>query len=353
MKNVTFVSGRLGGGGSERVLTLVANQMRRDCYNVSIIAFGQMNREYDNECSVTILKYTNDFNQIAALRKEIRRQNPNVVIAFEYYVGMKTVLATRGLGIKVIVSERNDPHKLDSQPVKKILRNLLYGWADTIVCQTDDAKAYFSNRIQKRARVICNPVKNDLPLWSGEQSHTIINYCKLEKQKNLSLLIESFSLIKDRYPEWKLEIYGEGSEKQKLLELIDSKGLQDSVKIYPFAENIHEIAATKYMFVSSSDFEGISNSMLEAMAMGMPVICTDCPIGGARMVIHDKKNGCLTPIGDTEKLESCMRSLINDIEGTLKMANEAAKVRERYSLKKITKQWERVCEENKGEIIQP
>lgn len=344
MKNVTFVSGRLGGGGSERVLTLIANQMRRDGYNVSIIAFGQMDKAYDNECPVTILKFTNDFNQIAALRKEIKKQVSDVVIAFEYYVGMKTVLATRGLGIKVIVSERNDPHKLDAQPLKKFLRNLLYGWANAIVCQTDDAKAYFSSRIQKKATVICNPVKNGLPHWSGEKSHTIINYCKLEKQKNLPLLIDSFGLIKDKYPDWNLEIYGEGSEKQKLLDLIESKGLQDSVKIYSFAENIHEIAATKYMFVSSSDFEGISNSMLEAMAMGMPVICTDCPIGGAKMVIENGRNGLLVNTGNKAELASAMDSLICDYDMTIKMAENAKKIRDRYALPSITKEWKTLVE---------
>ena len=345
MKNITFVSGRLGGGGSERVLTLVANQMRRDGYNVSIIAFGQMDKVYDNECPVTILKFTNDFNQIAALRKEIKKQSPNAVIAFEYYVGMKTVLATRGLGIKVVVSERNDPHKLDAQPLKKYLRNLLYGWANTIVCQTDDAKTYFSNRIQKKAVVICNPIKNGLPLWSGEQSHTIINYCKLEKQKNLPLLIDSFGVIKDKYPDWSLEIYGEGSEKQKLIDLIKSKGLQESVKIYPFAENIHEIAATKYMFVSSSDFEGISNSMLEAMAIGMPVVCTDCPIGGAKMVIENGRNGLLVDTGNKTELANAMDSLIRDCDMAIKMAKNANKIRDSYALPSITKAWENLVEQ--------
>lgn len=344
MKKVTFVSGRLGGGGSERVLTLVANQMKRDGYNISIIAFGQMDKVYDNECPVTILKFTNDFNQIVALRKEIKKQTPDVVIAFEYYVGMKTVLATIGLGIKVIVSERNDPHKLDAQPLKKFLRNLLYGWADTIVCQTDDAKAYFSSRIQKKATVICNPVINGLPLWSGKQSHTIINYCKLEKQKNLPLLIDSFNLIKDKYPDWNLEIYGEGSEKQKLLDLIESKGLQDRANIYPFAENIHEIAATKYMFVSSSDFEGISNSMLEAMAMGMPVVCTDCSIGGARMVIENGKNGLLVNAGNRTDLANVMTYLISNYNQAKRLAEEAKTVRKKYALSSISMEWERLVE---------
>ena len=257
---------------------------------------------------------------------------------------LKTVLATRGLGIKVVVSERNDPHKLDAQPLKKYLRNLLYGWANTIVCQTDDAKTYFSNRIQKKAVVICNPIKNGLPLWSGEQSHTIINYCKLEKQKNLPLLIDSFGVIKDKYPDWSLEIYGEGSEKQKLIDLIKSKGLQESVKIYPFAENIHEIAATKYMFVSSSDFEGISNSMLEAMAIGMPVVCTDCPIGGAKMVIENGRNGLLVDTGNKTELANAMDYLICNYTNAKILADEAKKIREKYTLSSIAIEWERLME---------
>lgn len=342
MKNITFVSGRLGGGGSERVLTLIANQMKCDGYNVSIIAFGQMDKVYYNECSVTILKFTNDFNQIAELRKAIKKNQAEVVIAFEYYVGMKTVLATRGLNIKVIVSERNDPHKLDAQPLKKNLRNLLYGWADVIVCQTDDAKAYFPNRIQKKATVICNPIKDGLPSWTGQQSHTIINYCKLEKQKNLPLLIDAFDIVKKEHPEWQLEIYGEGSEKQNLLRLIESKGLQENIKIYPFAENIHEIASTKYAFISSSDYEGISNSMLEAMAMGMPVICTDCPIGGAKMVIENNKNGILVPVRNVKELEDKIKYLINCSKNAKRIGEEAINVGKRFSLKEITIQWEKI-----------
>lgn len=340
MKNVTFVSGRLGGGGSERVLTLVANQMRREGYNVSIIAFGQIDKIYDNECPVTILKFTNDFNQILALRREIKRQNPEIVIAFEYYVGMKTVLATRGIRLRIVVSERNDPHKLDNQVIKKHLRDFLYGWADTIVCQTTDAKAYFPRKIRKKATVICNPIKGNLPIWSGEQSKTIINYCKLESQKNLPLLIEAFDVVHSKHPEWKLEIYGDGSKQQELIELIKVKGLQENVRIFPFSENIHNIAATKYMFVSSSDYEGISNSMLEAMAMGMPVICTNCPIGGANMIIDDGVNGLLTPVRKVYDLADKINYLIENKEEAKQISNEAIKIRPEYSLEKITKQWE-------------
>lgn len=340
MKKVIFVSGRLGGGGSERVLTLVANQMKCDGYNVSIITFNNMPVEYDNECMVSNIHYTNDSNQIQNLRREIKKISPDAVIAFEYYVGMKTVLATRGMKMKVIVSERNDPHKLDAQPLKKHLRNILYGWADIVVCQTNDAKAYFSKKIQRKSVVICNPVRDGLPLWKGEKSHTIVNYCKLEKQKNLPLLINAFSIVKDKHPDWNLEIYGDGSEKQNLLDLIKSKGLQESVKIYPFVENIHEIAATKYMFVSSSDFEGISNSMLEAMAMGMPVVCTDCPIGGAKMIIEDGINGLLVCTEKYIELATAMEHLIQNYDIAIKVSRNAKKVKDRYALPLITKKWE-------------
>lgn len=122
--------------------------------------------------------------------------------------------------------------------------------------------------------------------------------------------------------------------------MIKSKGLQESVKIYPFVENIHEIAATKYMFVSSSDFEGISNSMLEAMAMGMPVVCTDCPIGGAKMIIEDGINGLLVCTEKYIELATAMEHLIQNYDIAIKVSRNAKKVKDRYALPLITKKWE-------------
>lgn len=341
MKKIVFVSGRLGGGGSERVLTIVANQLKSKGYDVSIIAFGETAEPYENSCPVTILKFTNDFNQIASLRAAIKEIGADVVIAFEYYVGMKSVIAAFGMkNVKVIVSERNDPHKLDSKPIKKLLRNYLYSKADVLVCQTEDAKSYFSKKIQQHAVVICNPIKQNLPKWNAQQhKNIIVNFCKLEKQKNLPLLILAFSDVHKVHPEYALHIYGDGNEKENLMELISQNNLDEFIDIKPFAKNIHEIVSDCALFVSSSDYEGISNSMLEAMAMGMPIVCTDCPIGGARMVIQDGINGVLVPVNDREALAKAIIEVIDNTEHALQMANNAFKVNELYSIRTIMEQW--------------
>ena len=344
MKKIVFVTGRLGGGGSERVLTLIANQMRQDGYDVSIISFGGNANEYDNACDVIYLNCTNNINLIFNLRKKICSLSPDVLIAFEYHVGMKTILASIGLNAKVIVSERNDPHVLDVQKAKKVLRDILYRKLDCLVCQTPDARAYFNPQIRKKAVVIGNPIKSDLPEWVGQDSNVLLNYCRLEKQKNLPMLIKAFELVRKNHPEAILEIYGEGNEEENLRNLIKDNNLDSCVKLNAFSSKIHQIAANAYAFVSSSDYEGISNSMLESMAMGMPVVCTDCPIGGARMVIQDGINGILVPVGDYKKMAERINEIIDNKNKAVEMAASAKELRYKYSIEKIVEMWEKCVE---------
>lgn len=346
MNKIVFISGRLGGGGSERVLTLIANDLKEKGEDVSIITFGNY-KEYANnykiDCKVYPIRYKNDIDQIIKLRNQIKLLDANIIIAFEYYIAMKTILACYGLKGKVIVSERNDPHKLDKNIIKKLLRNILYKKADYLVCQTNDAARYFSNLGINNTVVIMNPVKSNLPTWKGASSEkVIVNFCRLEKQKNLLLLINSFSIIHEKYPEFKLYIYGEGNEENELKNKINDLGLQDSIKIFPFSKEIHSIISNYYMFVSSSDYEGLSNSMLEAMAIGLPVICTDCPIGGANMVIQHNKNGFLVPVNNEKALVDAMFYYIENPNKIIQISMEEKKVSENFSLENIVKEWRKI-----------
>lgn len=343
MKNVVFVTQRLGGGGSERVLTLIANGMKRLGHNVSIITFSQGSKSYVNECKIVELRFTNDINQIAALRLAMKKLKPDTVIAFEYFVGIKTVFATRGLACKVIVSERNDPHKLDDHHLRKWIRNISYALADVLVCQTDDAKTYFSRKVQEKAIVIMNPVIDNLPTWGHDAtSKTIINFCRLEKQKNIPLLLEAFERVHKLHPDFTLSIYGEGQEKENIEKLIILKKMQKVVSIFPFSENIHDIAAQCAMFVSSSDYEGLSNSMLEAMAIGMPVVCTDCPIGGARMVIEDDVNGLLVPVQNVDGLVMAINTLIENPAKAIRLGEKAYEIRNELTANAVIAKWEQL-----------
>lgn len=340
MKKILFISGSLGGGGAERVLTLVANQLLKKGYDISIIAFMQSNEPYENQCPVTVLPFHNTIDQMRRLRKLIAQAKPDTIIAFEYHIGMKTILAAHGLPYRIIVSERSDPHTLDRQPLKKILRNFLYQFTDILVCQTEDAKKYFSHRIQQKAVVLCNPIKEGLPLWNHEESKKIIaNFCRIEKAKNIPLLIDAFHTVYEKYPDFQLWLIGNGTESNAVIDLVKEKNLEKCVKLHPFSDDVHRIVRNCYMFVSSSDYEGISNSMLEAMAMGMPVVCTDCPIGGARMVIKNDYNGILVPPKDAAALASAMVELISNTQKAVRLANNAQKIYEQLSLDKITNKW--------------
>ena len=341
---IMFICNQLGGGGAERVLTIIANCMASSDNQVVIYALNTIGNKYliNDNIAVNELdcKNLSSIKQVRLIRKKIKKEKPSVIISFEYHVNMKVLLSTRFLrGLKVIVSERNDPAQQKNRKILNYLRDHLYRKADIVVCQTEDAKAYFSPKVQRHAVVILNPLKADLPLYSGQNSKVIINFCRLEKQKNLPLLINAFELLYKKDKDCQLVIYGDGKEKDNLIEIIKNKELSDNVFIIPPVSNIHEIASACKVFVSSSDYEGLSNSMLEALAMGMPVVCTDCPCGGARMVIENEVNGLLVPVNDVNALYEAIYKIMMDDNLANGIAKNALKIREVLSQDTIAEKW--------------
>ena len=154
--------------------------------------------------------------------------------------------------------------------------------------------------------------------------------------------IENF--IKE-YPDYSFEIYGDGQERDSIVEYVHSLRLDDCVSVYPFVDNIHEKVLKASMFVLSSDYEGLSNSMLEAMAIGLPSVVTDCPCGGAAMVIRDGVNGMLVPVGDANAMYMKMRELINHPQTAASISREAVAIRETLNARKITEEWIQVIGE--------
>lgn len=152
-------------------------------------------------------------------------------------------------------------------------------------------------------------------------------------------IMDSKSPLRRKYSEFKLLIFGDGELREELQQYINRKGLEDKIILYHSTSDVHERIKDAYMFVSSSDFEGLSNSMLEAMAMGIPTVCTDCPCGGARMVIQDGRNGLLIPVGNREKLVDAMERIINDRKLANSLSLESRKIRTLLSENKIVGQW--------------
>ena len=354
MNKVIFVTNFLGNGGAARVITVIANYLVEKNYQVEIVSFldGKDRYKINKNIKYNVIKCKSKNNKLLKIERifklrEIIKQNKDaVIISFEYFVNMQTIIAKLFLKNKLIISERNDPARVGNN--KKHLRNFLYRFADILVCQTNDAKNYFPKFIQKKAEVILNPIKNDLPEpWTGRRNKEIVNFCRLEKQKNLPLLIDAFEMVYKKHPDYKLVIYGDGVEENNLINYINSREMNSCVFLKHFEQNIHEKILKCAMFVSSSDYEGLSNSMLEAMAIGLPTIVTDCPCGGARMVIENNENGILVSTNDKEQLCAAIEKVLEDNVFAKKLSNNGKIVKQRLDKNKICMMWENLINQQK------
>lgn len=340
-QRVVFLCHCLHNGGAQRVLVSIANYMAEHSYEVYIIAsFNNGSYPLSENIKVTYVGEGEYLKFIKVARKEIKQLQPKTVIAFEYFFNLLASIACLGLKTKLIVSERNDPSRVGSGFLKDRIRNLLYRFVDILVCQTPDAKGYFPSYIKKKSVIIANPLKPNLPIHvGGNRVKEIVTFCRLNSQKNLPMLLYAFRDFLKNHDDYKLRIFGDGEEAETLNELSKNLDISERVDISPASDNVHELVLNARMFVLPSDYEGLSNSMLEAMAIGLPTICTDCPCGGARMVIKNGENGFLIPVRDKYALYETMCKIADDNVLAERLSTEAIKLRETLSIEAISQKW--------------
>lgn len=255
-------------------------------------------------------------------------------------------LLSKNKDTKLIISERNDPNRFLKTKTTMAFIRKMYSKADAMVFQSPDVMQWYREYTNVKGKVIFNPIKPDLPeRYVGKRKKKIVNFCRISGQKNLHLLVNAFEQFASDYPDYELYIYGDavgnGAEGyiDSVKEAINQLKCKDSIFILPAQKDIHNIIKDYAMFVSSSDFEGMSNSMLEAMAIGLPAICTDCPAGGARAIIKDHENGILVPVNDANALANAMKEVAGDPELAEKLSVNGTKLREELSVDKIVNQW--------------
>lgn len=340
---ITFVISQLGGGGAERVVATLCNKLSERGHSVTLVTFLEYTDTYELSARVEHKRFAcnakNILQQVFAIRKVLKKNNSGVVIAFLPMVIVNTALANMGLTSKLIVSERNDPSKLSSNKLKRILRDLAFRHADGFVFQTEDAKAYFGS-IAKTGVIIPNPLSEKIPaICSRDKEKCFITAARLDNQKNLPMMIDAFSMFYKAHPDYRLKIFGEGSERAALQERIDVLGLTDVITLEGFSKNIYAEMEKAQAFLLSSDYEGMSNSMLEALAMALPVVSTDHPIGGARMFIQNERNGLLVPVNDADSMCRAMERVVTE-EWAKDLTQEAKDLRMRLSADTIADRWE-------------
>ena len=348
-KQILIFVEHMTDGGAERVLSELITQWNKkhtqlivvetapekfqNCYNlpeeVDVIKL--------NNSKIQLLQYGNIF--VSMIR--IMHQYPSAsVLAFTESMIIKLALTLPLVRNRIVLSLRNDPLLTPNPKLYRRIRDWAFLKADACVFQTPDAMNYYPQQVKEKSVIIPNPINPDIPeAYTGTREKKIVAVGRLSSQKNFKMLIQAFAMLHEDYPDYPLIIFGRGEAEAELKRLAADLQVSDFVLFPGFSDNIYQDIQKSALYVSSSDYEGISNSMLEALALGIPSVVTDCPAGGARLAITDHENGILVPVGDTKSLYMAMKYMLDHPEEAERMGRNAAKIRERWPIDTIANLW--------------
>lgn len=345
---ISFFIGGMFGGGAERVISILANHYAEKGWNVEIVMLLYSKVEYKLHSSIKIVNMAageeSYFKKlpiwIKKIRKYLKTEKPNRVVSFIGRINMVVLTASIGMKIPVIISERNDPKQDGRGKLLLNYCNLIYRKASAIVFQTTYEQSCFSKSL-KRTYIIPNPVSVNVDPKPCERRE-IVTAGRLIEQKNQKLLIEAFAVIREKYPDTVLKIYGDGRLKNDLQNLIDKLGLHDVAELCGNVSDLHERISGAVAFVLTSEYEGLSNALVEAMMLGIPCITTDYP--GAEELIKDKENGIIVPRDNVSALVDALDDILSSIERQLMYSDAALNSSIKFRKETVIKQWEKVIE---------
>ena len=349
---ITFFIGGLYGGGAERVTCNLANMFSDKGYDVDLISMTEEKKTYyisDTVCVKYLIsekerkgKLWNFFLRYIRLKNYVKHNNPDAYVVMLPITTIMLLSLKRFIKVPIIVSERADPN-FYSGPIKYLLRKMS-GRATRYVFQTHTIESWYIDFINKNSSyIIGNPISDNflLPQFQGERNGNIVAVGRLSTQKNFELLIKAFSRISGIYPHTNVYIYGEGENRARLETLIAQHNLEGRVFLLG---QVNELAAeiiSASVFVLPSIYEGMPNSLIEAMALGIPCIATDCGGGGARALIENKKNGLLIESDNENMLVSALQIMLDNPDFAEEMGKNARNVREKFSKEVIADLWEK------------
>ena len=343
---IAFSLPGMGFGGSERVVSLLANEFEKRGNEVFILSLaGDTESAYPLNEGVKLIPITDQSSTIRTwltFRKTCKSLQPDMVLAFMTGLGVAASTFLIGTKIPVIISERNDPFaKGRALNLKlKVMELFSHRFTAGYVFQSEGAKAYFPKSIQKKSCIILNPLNSaSLPERDpGQVDNRIVSVGRLHPQKNQKMLIDAFAASKAK-EQHTLHIYGEGALRKELEQQIQSLGLSNKVFLEGNSQKVHEEIKQAKLFAFTSDYEGLPNALMEAMAIGLPCISTDCSPGGARMLIQNGENGILIPCGDTEQFTLELDTLCTDAEKLKEFSEKSQKIKKETTVEAISKKW--------------
>ena len=347
---ITFLLSTYGSGGAERTVAYLSEYFAEKGHQVDIVVTDG-NVFYPNSDKVNIVQgniqteNTDIISRIKAVykrysfvRKYMKQNKPDIVFCvltdpIKYLFGLKKCF-------KLITSERNNPsHSLTKKEF--LLRKICMKYADSIVFQTERAQKLYSRKIQAKSVIIPNAIGNELVYEVPEiieRKKKLSAMGRLSRQKDYPTLIKAFKIVNEKYPDYTLEIFGKGKLENQLKNYVQELNLADKVIFAGVTPDAILKIADSECFVLSSRYEGMPNALMEAMAIGLPCVSTDCPNGPAEL-IENEVNGLLVPVGDENALAYAILRYIEDKDFARMCGQNASKIKESHSMEKNAKRF--------------
>ena len=353
-KTIAFYIGSLSRGGAEHVMVNLADYFSSQGYHVYLVTKLEDPPEYDvpegvtriladiTENEISSSRIRNLCRRIGKLRRIWKEIKPDIIVSFIRKNNLMAIASSRGLGIPVVVSIRSNPARELSGSFFRRLSFFMFRFADGIIMQTSRGVEFLPKYLRKKAVIMPNSVDQRFmgTELCEERKQQIVSVGRIDDNKNQKMLLEAFNDIKDEYPSWSLHLYGDGEQRSRLEEMYDC----DQITFHGQVGDVEKHVKDASVFVLPSKQEGMPNALIEAMALGLACISTDCPCGGPADLIESGKNGILIPVDDVKELEKELRLLMEDEELTKKLGREAAKITEVLSPDLVNSKWEEYIE---------
>lgn len=349
MKRILILVEKMSYSGASKIAFWLAESLAEAGNDVTLMSRLENTSFYAESETVRLVtskKYGKHklaclLSTVLNVRAELKRRHIDVMISFLPLESALAIVSSVGTKVPVIIAERSDPY-FEKSTTATICRYMCR-FADGAVFQTERAKEYYPKRLQEKSCVIPNPslYKNGDVIDYSKRRNVITYSGRLYiKQKRQDVLLKAIALVVKKIPDVRLEIYGDGPDEDSLKKFTQKLGVDENVFFMGKTTDVVNKVMNSRLFVFSSDYEGIPNSVIEALSVGTPVVSTDCSPGGVRILVDDGVNGYIVPRGDYVSLADKVIEILGDTAKAEAMSHCARNILLDFSEDSVFRMWD-------------
>ncbi len=351
-RHIAFYVGALSKGGAERVFINLAEYFLSVGYDVTMITQYVKEDEYplpkgasrvisDLTEEETRGRIHNFLARVLKLHRVIRETDADLLMTTMGKANFMAITCSAFLHTRVVVSVVAEPTLEYPTRVMRLLLQTLFGEADGIVMQTERQRSFLRYGLRRASVILPNSVNPAFVRTRhvGARRKTICMVGRMDENKNQAMAITAFAGLAAKHPGFKLELCGDGPLREALMDRSQELGILGCVEFPGVVSDLSDRLHDAWAFVLTSDTEGMPNTLLEAMSLGLACISTDCPCGGPAEVIENGVNGILVPVGDADALAGALGRIMDDAGFADSLGRNACESMKAYRPESVNARW--------------